>query len=287
MLHPTPAEFSADDGWSAQLQLAFAPRAERTVLTRNRHQGPLRVQRAFYPEANGCCHVYLLHPPGGVVAGDSIAIEARVEAGAHGLITTPSAGRIYRTNQQGWPQTQRVDLKVAGFGEWLPQETIVFNSANAINHTRIELTEEAQFNGWEVVVLGRPAAQEAFLQGQFQQRLEVFRNEQPLLLEPARFKGGTEMLHRPWGLNGATAMGTLITTCTDEKLLQLMRTLCDDFSQQGGPALAGVTRLPELTVVRALAPQSSAIKNLFMALWHRIRLQQLQQPAQAPRIWFT
>ena len=56
--------------WAATLSLGFEARQEReqtvTRMTRIRHQGPLRVQRPFYPEGKtGCCHVYLLHPPGG------------------------------------------------------------------------------------------------------------------------------------------------------------------------------------------------------------------------------
>ncbi|MDE2089358.1 MAG: hypothetical protein KGJ12_05005, partial [Gammaproteobacteria bacterium] len=49
-------------GWNAELSLAFARNNGRTVLSRRRHQGPLQVQRPFYPEPGGVCHVYLLHP---------------------------------------------------------------------------------------------------------------------------------------------------------------------------------------------------------------------------------
>ena len=38
-------------GWEAQLDLAFQRNPTRTVLATRRHQGPLRVQKALYPEA--------------------------------------------------------------------------------------------------------------------------------------------------------------------------------------------------------------------------------------------
>lgn len=154
-------------GWSATLDLEFAARGGRTVLARNRHQGPLRVQRPFYPETGGQAHVYVLHPPGGIVAGDSLAIDIDVAVGAHGLVTTPSAGRVYRSNAQGLLQTQQVTMTVAegGFGEWLPQENIVFNGARAWNQTRIQLAPGARFIGWEITCLGRPASAQWFDQG--------------------------------------------------------------------------------------------------------------------------
>ncbi|HAG93950.1 MAG TPA: urease accessory protein, partial [Gammaproteobacteria bacterium] len=142
-------------GWSASLALEFERRGPRTALVRNRHDGPLRVQRPFYPEANGQAHVYILHPPGGIVAGDSLAISSTVREHAHALVTTPSAGRVYCSNRQRQLQTQQVTMAVepGAFGEWLPQENIVFNAAQAINHTHIQLQSGARFIGWEITCL--------------------------------------------------------------------------------------------------------------------------------------
>ncbi len=52
-------------GWQAELRLGFTRKPARTLLSRRQHRGPLQVQRAFYPETDGCSHVYILHPPGG------------------------------------------------------------------------------------------------------------------------------------------------------------------------------------------------------------------------------
>ncbi len=276
-------------GWSASLQLSFERRQDRTVLARNRHVGPLRVQRPFYPESAGQCHVYILHPPGGVVAGDSLAIQVNVASEAHGLMTTPSAGRVYRTNEQQLTQTQSVNITIenGGFGEWLPQENIVFDRAHAVNRTRLNLAENAQFNSWEITCLGRPASQDDFLQGKLLQRLEVYREDIPLLLERNRFQGGDALLKKTWGLNGATAFGTFVSSCRDEESVRLLRELCARFCGQTGESLAAVTVLPELLVVRALASQGGAVKQLFIEAWRLVRRAQLGIAPVAPRIWFT
>ena len=98
-------------GWKAALQLGFAAEHGATRLARRAHRGPLAVQRPFLPEGPAVCHVYLLHPPGGLVGGDELAIDVDVDADAHALVTTPAAGKVYRTNGAPVRQTQR--LRVA------------------------------------------------------------------------------------------------------------------------------------------------------------------------------
>ncbi len=44
--------FDAERRWAASLALRFANRDDVTRLIQARHQGPLRVQRPFYPEGS-------------------------------------------------------------------------------------------------------------------------------------------------------------------------------------------------------------------------------------------
>ena len=87
---------AANQGWLARLQLGFSRRGEKSLLSRRKREGPLTLQRPFYPEG-GVCHTYLLHPPGGVVGGDRLEIDVSVDGKAHALITTPGAGKFYRS----------------------------------------------------------------------------------------------------------------------------------------------------------------------------------------------
>ena len=136
-------------GWHAELDLAFARSGGRTVLTRRDHRGPLLVQRAFYPEDNGTCHVYIVHPPGGVVGGDRLTITTDVGADAAALVTTPAAGKYYRTEGPDARQEQRLTVGPGAMLEWFPQETIIFDGAQVHTRTRVALADTASFVGWE------------------------------------------------------------------------------------------------------------------------------------------
>jgi len=95
--------------WHASLSLNYTLEAERTVA-RFIHNGPLRILQSLYPEGDGVCHNVLVHPPGGLVGGDTLDIRSVVGANAHALVTTPGATRFYRS--QGDRAVQRTALRL-------------------------------------------------------------------------------------------------------------------------------------------------------------------------------
>src|SRR5690606_5313795 len=140
--------------WPAHLALRLESRAAiGTRLTACTHRGPLRLQRPFYPEGPDCAHLYILHPPGGLVSGDDLRIDVHAASGASALLTTPGAGRIYRARTAYQParQVQRVQLAIDDDAvlEWLPQPTIVFDGADVLLDLHVDLATTGAFLGWE------------------------------------------------------------------------------------------------------------------------------------------
>lgn len=82
--------------WCAHLQLDYRLESARTVV-RHQHHGPLRILKSLYPEGDAICHNVLVHPPSGLVGGDTLDIHAQVASSAHALVTTPGAARFYRS----------------------------------------------------------------------------------------------------------------------------------------------------------------------------------------------
>ena len=159
-------------GWRAHLALHYTRDGERTIAL-DRHEGPLRVLQRLYPEGPGICHHVIVHPPGGIVGGDELHVDVRVDAGAHALLTTPGATRFYRS--AGARALQQVRLQVGADArlEWLPLETLVYDGALARNRQCFVLGDGAEMIGWDLLALGLPAAGEDFDRGSFAQHLEM------------------------------------------------------------------------------------------------------------------
>ena len=280
----------AGTGWEARLELGFVARGDRTVLGELRHQGPLRVQRPFYPEG-GTCHVYLLHPPGGVVGGDRLEIGVRVAEGAHALVTTPGAAKFYRSAGPRARQVQRLDVATGGVLEWFPQESILFPGAQLRLATEIDLAPGARFLGWEVTSLGRPAIGERFATGSADLGLALWRDGVPLLLERQRITDG-DALDGPAGLRGYPVTGTFLASGAIPADLAAVREAAAPGGTEPpfGPVRAPVwaaTLLDDLFVCRALAGATEPLQRLFIALWGILRPRLLARPACPPRVWST
>ena len=201
-------EVALNTGWKAKLHLKFVEENNKTVLKQRTHQGPLQVQKPFYPDANGACHVYLLHPPGGVVGGDSFDIKIDVDPNANVLITTPAAGKFYRSAGEEAYQKQVIKVADHGILEWLPSENIFFPGAKVKLETRVDLSEESHFIGWDILCLGRPAISETFSRGQLTQRFEVFHNRRPIRLDKLVIQENDPALDEKWGLGGKPVGGS-------------------------------------------------------------------------------
>jgi urease accessory protein len=281
MTSALPANVQRDaetQGWHARLELEFKPRPDKTVLARRVQRGPLAVQRPFYPE-DKLCHVYLLHPPGGVVGGDVLEISTQVKTGAQALITSPGAMKFYRSQGKTALQHQLLKVEEGASLEWLPQETIYFPGAQATMQTHIELDASSAFIGWEIHCLGLPANNERFHAGELQIELAVYQAGIPLILEKMPIQADT--ISRPTGLRGQPVMGTMLATSANSDDLELVRTLFED------DKLVSMTLLDTCLLIRYLGDSTAHCRALFTKAWKALRPTIIGRPASEPRIWST
>ena len=268
------------NNWRAHLQLGFVSRADKTVLSRRQHEGPLLVQRPFYPEGEPC-HVYLIHPPGGVVAGDQLLLQAELSVGAHAVITTPAATKFYRAAPDRLARVeQQLQLTDATL-EWLPQESIFFNGTAVRMRTRIDLDAASRFIGWELACYGLRACNEDFREGYLHQAFELWCAGKPLVLDHLRICGGDPMQQAVWGLNGLTAMGSLLAYPATPETVIAVRELAFEAHQMSCTLVDGVL------LCRCLCADGAQLKEMLQRIWTCLRPRIVGRPAVAPRIWAT
>ncbi len=270
-------------GWEAQLELGFERAADRTVLATRRHVGPLRVQKALYPEGAGVCQAIVVHPPGGIVGGDSLRIEIDVGERAHAQLTTPGAAKWYRSAGATARSETVLRARAGAIVEWLPQEAMLFDGARAAIALRIELAADACFVGWDVTNLGRTASGERFASGRLRQTLELVRDGELLWCERAALEGGSPALQSGAIMGGAPAFGTMIAAGRnlDDSVLGACRAV-SPVSGEGA-----VTRLPELLVARYRGDSAPAARTYFATLWRLLRPALAGRESVPPRIWNT
>lgn len=272
--------------WLARLQLDYALEAGRSVV-RHQHNGPLRILQSLYPEGDAVCHNVLVHPPGGLVGGDTLDIKATVAPGAHGLITTPGATRFYKS--AGELALQRTHLTLADGArlEWLPLEALCYNACHAENRLTIDLAPGAELMGWDVTALGLPGANQPFATGRFQQHIEV----PGLWLERGLIDAADPLLlDSPLGLAGHRCLASIFFIA-GSPLERSRRQAALDVAREvitAHPlaATAGATSPNgQVVVVRVLAPLVEPAMDLLKRVRGAWRGHFWQLPAANPRIW--
>jgi urease accessory protein len=284
ILSAAPPLTTTHTGWRAELALGYENTGERTALTRRHHMGPLRVQKALYPEGAEVCHTILVHPPGGIAGGDHLDISLDASANTKVLVTTPGATKWYKANGRQATQNVRLNIAPGALVEWLPQETIVFDGANARLKTVVDLAPGARYFGWEIVVLGRRASGEQFAAGCMRQETTLLSAGREIFAERSRIDGGDPLLNSPVGLAGCHVMGALIAAgaiCPDEVIERCREIAPADLARHA------LTRLPGALVGRYLGSSPQTARAYFLALWRELRPWLAGREAVAPRIWNT
>jgi urease accessory protein len=274
--------------WHARLALDYSAENQRSVA-RFRHDGPLRILQSLYPEGDAVCHNVLVHPPGGLVGGDTLDIAITGAAGSHGLVTTPGATRFYRS--EGEAAVQRTEIKLAAGArlEWLPLEALCYSGCRAENRLRLVLAPGAELLGWDVTALGLPGADLPFARGSLLQHIEV----PGVWMERGRIDAAdARLLQSPIGLAGHRCLASLffvsgvpMPRARRETLLEIARALSEAHPLV---ASAGATAPhAEVVVLRVLAPVVEPAMQLLRQVWQAWRTELWQLRTGAPRIWST
>ena len=218
--------------------------------------------------------------------GDELEIGVHVGPGGRGLVTTPAAAKIYRSDGRRAAQRHRLFVASGAVLEWLPQETIVFDGALIDLDTRVDLEPGAIFVGWDAQCFGRPAIGERFTTGRCRNRFEVHVGATPLYVDRAILEGGSRVLSASHGLAGHCASGTMLVVGAGRPLVDVARAA---LAASPSGAYASATQLGQGDVLacRYLGPSASRAREAFASVWAAVRPSVLGRVAVPPRIWST
>jgi urease accessory protein len=274
--------------WNATLALDYTHQAGKT-LAHFRHSGPLRILQSLYPEGDAICHNVIVHPPGGLVGGDTLELSFSAAAGSHGLITTPGATRFYRSTGEPALQNTRLTLDADARMEWLPLEAICYSGCIAENRLTMTLAPGAELIGWDITALGLPAAGQPFESGNFRQHIEV----PGVWLERAQLGASdTLLMNSPLGMAGHRCIASLFFVA-GSKLERNRRQLALDCAREVmqahalSPTAGATSPDAQVVVVRVLSPVVEPAMALLRQVWQAWRKELWQLEPSTPRLWST
>jgi urease accessory protein len=246
-----------------------------TRLVENYQSGSARV-RFPHSEAEGPIEIVLLNTAGGVTGGDHLSYSISAEAGAHGVVATQAAERIYR-RFEGVARIETALAVSSGASlDWLPQETILFDRSALTRTLVADVHPNARLLAVEAIVLGRAAMGETARSVELFDSWRICRGGKLVFADGLRLNGDAVaiMANGATG-SGAAAVATLVLVAPDaETKIDVAR---EALASAAGEVGASVWN--GMLVARLIAATGQALRA------DLIRLIEALRGATMPRVW--
>jgi urease accessory protein len=249
------------------------------------HHDPMRVLCPT-PVDDLLPHVVLLNTAGGLVGGDALDVEIRVDARARALVTGQAAEKVYRSDGPAVTITNRLAVGEEGWLEWMPQEAILFDRARLQRRLSIDLAAGARCIAGEMIVFGRAAHGETISGGLLHDRWEIRAGGRLVWAESLRLdEMSTAALRAPFAVGGARALATLVYAGPDAAAL--LAPVREALAAGLGDTQAGMaaTCLGGMLLARGVAEDPRTLRRGMAACWRLLRAQAGNLPPLLPRLW--
>ena len=232
--------------------------------------------------SKGPVEAVLLNTAGGITDGDELSYSVEATGGAHVLVTTQAAERVYQSRGADASVHSHLNLHDGSVLEWLPQETILFNRGALARKTHITMDVDSRLLAMDWLILGRLARGETLQDASVHDQWRLRVNGRLVWADDFRLTGDIESLRqRPALLGGAYALATLIYVAPDaEAHLKTAKCLAENCRGQ-----AGVSERPGLLLCRFMARDGLTLRRDIEAFLIPFRAAIHDRPLALPRVW--
>ena len=257
-----------------------------------RHQGRLKDLyqtspfRVLFPTlpAEELTSAVLVTTSGGLVGGDRLDVGVTVDPGAAVQVMGQAAEKVYRSLGADTHFDATLTVGAGGYLEWLPQETIVFDQSRLRRTTRVDVAEDGEFCGAEMLVFGRTAMGEQVKTGLIRDVWDVRQDGKRVWADALHLDGDiAAQLDHPAGFDGALAAATFVHVSGQaSQRLELAREVLGEDRDE---LRTGATVVNDILVVRWLAKDAQQMRAAFGEFWAAFRAQTQNLPGKMPRLW--
>lgn len=244
----------------------------RTHIGRLYQEGSAKLR---FPNTHGPhLEAVLINTAGGLTGGDDLRWSAEAAPGTRLTLTTQACERIYRSLGPFAEVRTRLTVAAGAHLDWLPQETILFESSRLRRSLEIDLAPGASLCAMEAVLLGRDAMGETARAAQLRDSWRISQNGRLVHAEATRLTGAEEERDAPSLLAGARAFATLLYIGPEAERKQA------DVAMPVARGRAGASRMGDRLVVRVLADSGLDLRRLIIPI-----LSKLAGAGALPRLW--
>ena len=147
-----------------QLGLEKDTHNNKTSIKNQYYKVPLCIKRALYLEETcpEMAYIYVISPSGGILQGDRYRTDIMLKKSAKSHITTQSATRIYKMNNNFGTQIINLDVDENCYLEYIPDQIIPFKNSKYYQVSNIKVHDTATCVYSEILTPGRVASNESF-----------------------------------------------------------------------------------------------------------------------------
>ncbi len=120
--------------------------------------------------------VYLLNPTGGVLQGDRLLTEIKVEKDARALITTPSANKLYKMEDDHAEILNEIHVEEGGVLEFIPEYNIPYAKSSTYQESIFHIHDDSILFTWDMVIPGRVDLGEYFDYDLYSSKIKIYVN---------------------------------------------------------------------------------------------------------------
>ncbi len=252
-----------------------------TTLDRLYQEGQAKVR---LPKTHGDVPIAVfLNTAGGVTGGDLLLSKVDWGADTVASVTSQAAERIYKSSGATGTIETRLNVGHGARGEWLPQETIIFDRARLTRRIAVDIAPTAELLMVETTVFGRSAMGEIVRQCQFADHWRIRRGGRLIYADTFRIGGRLDQdgLADPQAVfagtatgRGATAIATVLLVGSEaETRLSPLRDILETVSSE-----AGASSWNGILVARLMSASARDLRRDLVHVLERFRGRDLPRP---------
>lgn len=258
---------------TGELRLRFKRKQSgKTYMAGQYYALPLQVLPPYYPDEDGEAFVYLLNPSGGILQADRLLTQIVLEKDSRVLVTTPSAAKFYKMEDDHAELKYFFDVGENAVLEYLPEYSIPYAGSAVYQESRFDIRQSSVLIAADMITAGRADRGERFQYECYDSRIKIYVEGKLQAYEYARLLPAEGKLGQIGLLEGRqiyAAMYIYQKSLPAAFSAEVKGILDSPGQEQLKGGVSYVT--PDLAVVRLLANSVETAQETVLSVWGAAR----------------